>query len=142
MYPAEFIVYYKTLEVTLTSLRKAVLFSLWGAQKPLKAYDILESLLKIKPGSTAVTVYRVLSFFMSAGIVHKIESIQSYMLCREPDRQLPSEVLMVCHMCHQVKEIYDEYVLKLVKELTIKSHFHLSQETIELRGLCSGCLIH
>ena len=140
MYPIEFTDYCKTLPGTFTSLRKAVLFLLWDAHKPLKAYDILNSLAIIKPGCTAVTVYRVLSFLMSLGLVHKIESIQCYTLCCEPDKHLPSEVLMVCNTCHQVKEVFDDRVLQLVKDLTDKSHFHLSQDTIELRGLCSLCL--
>lgn len=140
MYSAEFITYCKTIPGTITSLRKAVLYSLWQADKPLKAYDILSELLIIKPGYTAVTIYRVLAFYISLGIVHKIESIQAYTLCNEPHKHLPSEVLMVCNTCHQVQEVYDDFMLQLLKKMTVKLNFQLSQETIELRGLCSVCL--
>ena len=140
MYSTEFLSYCKTIPGTITSLRKAVLFSLWQADKPLKAYDILSELVSIKPGYTAVTIYRVLSFYISLGIVHKIESIQAYTLCTEPHKNLPSEVLMVCNSCHQVKEVYDDVMLQLLIEMTVKLNFQLSQETIELRGLCLMCL--
>jgi Fe2+ or Zn2+ uptake regulation protein len=79
-YPESFIEYFKQFPVTLTSLRKAVLFSLWEAKRPLKAYDILDYLNRIKPTMTAATVYRALDFFMNVGLIHKIESMQAYTL--------------------------------------------------------------
>ncbi len=138
-YPPLFIAYFKQLPMTLTSLRKAVLFSLWDAQKPLKAYDILDYLVKIKPNMTAATVYRALDFFMSSGFLHKIESIQSYTLCSAPDKHLPSEMLMVCHACHQVIEVYDANLCELLRKLALNSTFQLSQDVIELKGLCMHC---
>jgi Fur family zinc uptake transcriptional regulator len=138
-YPPTFIEYFKQLPVTLTSLRKAVLFSLWDAKKPLKAYDILEYLLVIKPNMTAATVYRVLDFFMNAGLLHKIESIQAYTLCAAPELHHPSEMLMVCDMCHQVIEVYDASLRKLLTELTANAAFQLSKDVIELKGHCNQC---
>jgi Fur family zinc uptake transcriptional regulator len=138
-YPVAFIEYFKQLPMTLTSLRKAVLFALWSAQKPLKAYDILEYLLSIKPNMTATTVYRALDFFMEAGLLHKIESIQAYTLCIAPDKHHPSEILMVCNTCHQVIEVYDANMRELLNQLANNSSFELSQDAIELKGLCSRC---
>src|SRR5436190_23974973 len=107
IYPALFLNYCAATELKLTSLRKSVLFILWNAGKPLKAYEILDNLLLIKQNSKPPTVYRVLDYFVDYGVVHKIESIQSYTLCHEPEKHLPSEILMVCNDCHQVNEIYD-----------------------------------
>lgn len=138
-YPPSFIEYFKQLPMTLTSLRKAVLFSLWDAKKPLKAYDILDYLIQIKPNMTAATVYRALDFFMGAGLLHKIESIQSYTLCSAPEKHLPSEMLMVCHACHQVIEVYDARLCELLKHVALESRFQLSSDVIELKGLCAQC---
>ena len=138
-YSPLFISYFKQLPMTLTSLRKAVLFVLWEAQKPLKAYDILDVLVKIKPNMTAATVYRALDFFIHVGLLHKIESIQSYTLCSAPEKHLPSEILMVCHVCHQVREVYDASLRMLLTQLALNSAFQLSQDVIELRGLCVDC---
>ncbi len=112
---------------------------LWCAQKPLKAYEILNDLLKSKPNATPPTVYRALDFFAAKAVVHKIESIQSYTLCCEPAKQLPSEVLMVCDTCHQVIEIYDEFMHLLVAKLSKQHGFKMNQGTIELKGLCQSC---
>lgn len=139
MYPAEFIDYCATIDYRLTSLRKSILFILWQTEKPLKAYELLNELLLIKQNSKPPTIYRVLDYFVERGIVHKIESIQSYTLCREPKKQLPSEVLMVCNRCHCVREVYDKRMRALVQTLSRNSNFHLGQDAIELKGLCSIC---
>lgn len=139
-YPPSFTQYYEALELKLTSLRKDVLYILWCAQKPLKAYEILDSLLKVKSNSTPPTVYRALIFFLASGTVHKIESIQSYTLCCEPEKHLSSEVLMVCNSCHQVIEVGDAMVRTLVAKLAEAHHFQLKQDAIELKGTCKDCL--
>ncbi len=133
--------YCESLALKLTSLRKEVLYVLWSEKKPLKAYEILDSLLKIKPNSTPPTVYRALVFFVAKGIVHKIESIQCYTLCCEPEKHLPSEVLMVCNNCHQVVEVYDALMHALVARLAVDHCFKINQDAIELKGICQQCLM-
>lgn len=139
IYPASFLNYCETIEIKMTSLRKSVLFILWNAEKPLKAYEILEKLLKTKENATPPTVYRVLDYLVDSDVIHKIESIQSYKLCHEPEKHYPSEVLMVCDHCHQVKELYDGALHALVQKLSEEHHFHLGKDAIELRGSCEAC---
>jgi Fur family zinc uptake transcriptional regulator len=139
-YPASFKQYCTALNVKLTALRKEILYILWVAKKPLKAYEILDNLLLTKSNATPPTVYRALIFFVTNGTVHKIESIQSYTLCSDPEKNLPSEVLMVCNTCHQVIEIYDDAVCQLLIKLTNAHQFHLKQDAIELKGICSQCV--
>lgn len=139
IYPVSFIDYCAAIELKLTSLRKSVLFILWNTEKPLKAYEILDRLLEIKKNSRPPTVYRVLDYFVESGVVHKIESIQSYTLCHEPEKQLSSEILMVCNDCHQVQEVYDKSILALVQKLSQENHFRLGQDIIELKGVCEKC---
>ena len=138
-YSASFIEYCATHQLKLTSLRKEVLYILWSAEKPLKAYEILDGLLKLNSSSTPTSVYRALVFFVAAGIVHKIESIQSYTLCCEPQKHLSSEVLMVCNDCHAVIEVYDPMLRELVLNLSTQHFFDLKQDAIELKGLCKMC---
>ena len=139
-YPSSFTQYCATLELKLTSLRKEILYILWCAKKPLKAYEILNELLQTKTNSTPPTVYRVLIFFLASGVVHKIESIQSYTLCSEPEKHLPSEVLMVCNDCHQVVEVYDSEMRSLVSKIATRNRFQLKQDIIELKGTCQQCI--
>ncbi|KTD07241.1 Fur family transcriptional regulator [Legionella jamestowniensis] len=140
-YPASFLAYCGSMNLKWTSLRKNVLFILWESKKPLKAYEILEKLTLTKQNTTPPSVYRVLDYFSRYGVVHKIESIQSYTLCHEPEKHLSSEILMVCNHCYQVQEVYDSKIHILAKQLTQNHHFHLGQETIELKGFCEKCCL-
>ena len=138
-YPAAFLEFCQSFDFSFTSLRRNVLFILWSCDKPLKAYEILEQLLKTRQQAKPPTVYRVLDFFVSAGIVHKIESIQSYTLCYEPEKHHTSEILMACSACHQVLEVYDQTMHELLMRLSKSNHFHLGQDIIELKGFCEIC---
>ena len=131
--------YIENLELKISSLRKEVLYILWSAERPLKAYEILAILLEKKPNATPPTVYRSLSFFLTLGIAHKIESIQSYTLCCEPTKNFALEVLMVCHTCHNVVEIYDDVLRHLISNLAKKKSFQLHNHAIELQGMCGVC---
>lgn len=139
-YPKAFICFCNSLNLKLTSLRKEVLYILWQEEKPLKAYEILDRLLKTNPNSKPPSIYRALVFFLNAGIVHKIESIQSYTLCCVPEKQLVSEVLMVCDLCHYVTEIHDDGLQTLVYQLSEQNGFKLRQDIIELKGICQKCI--
>lgn len=138
-YPPEFIQFCARINNKLTSLRKSILYILWNSGKPLKAYEILEQLLQTKYNSKPPTVYRVLDYFVAAGLVHKIESIQSYTLCQTLQKHYQSELLMVCNNCHQVQEIYDQVLHDLLERLSTHQGFNLSADAIELKGLCAAC---
>lgn len=140
-YPASFVSYCHALSLRLTSLRKAVLFTLWQAQKPLKAYDILQCLISFCSNATATSVYRALDFFMASGVLHKIESIQAYTLCLSPAVCHSTEMLMVCRRCHQVSEQHDEGVRVLLSELALSAGFELDDHALELKGICQLCAL-
>lgn len=141
IYPTLFLNYCATTGLKLTSLRKSVLFMLWSTEKPLKAYELLDRLLQIKQNAKPPTVYRVLDYFVDSGLVHKVESIQSYTLCREPEKQYSFELLMVCNNCHQVNEFYDSAIHALVQKLSENYHFHLGHGVVELKGSCEKCCL-
>jgi len=139
IYPTPFIDYCASIDSRLTSLRKSILYILWHIDRPLKAYEILNELVQIKQNSQPPTVYRVLDYFVDCGVVHKIESIQSYTLCHDPKKHLPSEILMVCNRCHGVREVYDNDMITLIQKISRENFFALGQDVIELKGLCSPC---
>ncbi len=141
-YPQSFLTYCNKLNLKLTSLRKEILFILWSNDnKPLKAYEILESLLKTKLNATPPNVYRTLDFFVENGAIHKIESIQSYTICCEPIKRLFTEILMVCNLCHNVIETYDNAIHDLFKQISSQNYFSLTTNAIELKGTCKTCLL-
>lgn len=139
-YPQSFLEYCNTLSLKLTSLRKEILFILWSSnKKPLKAYEILENLLKTKLNATPPNVYRTLDFFVENNIIHKIESIQSYTICCEPIKHFFTEILMVCNLCHNVIETSDTEIHDIFKKISNQNYFSLTNNAIELKGTCKIC---
>ncbi|QRN04718.1 hypothetical protein GH742_13075 [Legionella sp. MW5194] len=138
-YPLAFLDFCATVEHKPTSLRKNVLYILWRSNKPLKAYDIVEQLLQFNANAKPPAVYRVLDYFVALGLVHKIESIQSYSLCQEHEKKYHCELLMVCNQCHTVTEVYDAALHALIKQLGHKQQFALQEGSIEIKGLCEPC---
>lgn len=139
-YPNNFIKYYDTLSLKLTSLRKEVLYILWRSDTPMKAYEILNELLNTKSNATPPNVYRTLDFFVSRGLIHKIESIQAYTICVEPIKHLATEILMVCNFCRKVIETSDMQIHKLFKNISQKNFFHITEGAVELKGTCASCM--
>ncbi|MFC3908098.1 Fur family transcriptional regulator [Legionella dresdenensis] len=138
-YPAEFIAFCKLLDYRLTSLRKRILYILWSSDKPLKAYQILSQLHLTQENSKPPTVYRVLDYLVECKLIHKIESIQSYVLCRKPDEHPVSEILLVCNACHRILEACDKHIHNLLKQLGLNNNFNIEKNAIELKGYCNHC---
>ena len=70
----------------LTKIRRQVLQFVWSKHTPIKAYDILQHIQKEQPRAAPPTVYRALDFLMDAGLVHKIESLNAYVGCGNPNK--------------------------------------------------------
>lgn len=122
----------------LTRLRRRVLELVWGSHEPVKAYDILELLLREHSGSAPPTVYRALDFLQAEGLVHKIESLNAYVGCGEPQYGHSAQFL-ICQECGTVAEMDDLDIRKLLSSKAGAIGFLVNHETIEIKGICSVC---
>jgi Fur family zinc uptake transcriptional regulator len=122
----------------LTPLRLRVLELVAEAEKPVKAYDLLDR-LKDGPGIAAPpTVYRALDFLLEHGFIHKLESINSFVGCHHPGEahQVP---FLICDKCSSAVEICDERVSKLLNTQAKDRGFTPASQTLEVHGLCAHC---
>jgi len=124
--------------VRLTKLRRRVLELVWNSHEPVKAYDILNKLRTEHAGSAPPTVYRALDFLQTEGMVHKIESLNAYVGCGQPDNKHISQFL-ICHHCGAVAEMDDVEIRQLLSEKARGLGFRIDHETIEIKGLCAAC---
>lgn len=138
-YPVEFVEFCLVVHGKMTALRKEVLFILWRSKKPLKAYEILNVLHTVQPHAKPTSVYRVLDFLVASGLVHKIDFLQAYALCTDIDSHASSEIMLVCHVCHRVLEIFDALIHRQLFDLAKFNHFTWEEGMIELKGLCQDC---
>src|SRR5260370_33481721 len=77
----------------LTALRRDVLRLIWRGHEPVGAYAILEELRRSHSGAAPPTAYRALEFLIEHGLIHRIESLHTYVACPPPKRPHVSQIL-------------------------------------------------
>ncbi len=121
-----------------TEIRRKVLELVWKTHLPAKAYDILEALKGSNFSAKPPTVYRALEFLQQNRLVHKLHHQNSYIGCTHPLEQHLCQ-LLVCSECGFVEESCDNNMATAINQLAGKHRFTLSQEAIEVSGVCANC---
>ena len=121
----------------LTRNEKLVWDALADADEPLKAYEILDS-LKDKGVRAPMTVYRALDGLEDKGVIHKLDGLNSFVLC---NHEGPHEVqaFLVCETCATVKEVDIDAVAAGVSFAGRRAGFDMRTARLEVRGICDGC---
>jgi len=125
----------------LTPLRQRVLELVWQQHMPVGAYDLLDALRSDGRRADPPTVYRALEFLLENGFVHRIESLNAYVGCGEP-KHAHSAQFLICGNCNRVAELEDPAISQIISEKADGLGFRISQQTIEVTGLCGECREH
>jgi Fur family zinc uptake transcriptional regulator len=126
-------------EPKLTKNQSLVLEVLESHRNPLSAYSILEQLadagLRAPP-----QVYRALEKLIGYGLIHKLESINSYVACQHHhcgSHQVTS--FAICDRCERVSEIVNTEFENTLHGLAEQSGLTPTHSTIEIHGTCAAC---
>ena len=126
-------------ETKLTKNQSLVLGVLESHQSPLSAYSILDQLtdagLRAPP-----QVYRALEKLIDYGLIHKLESINSYVACQH--RHCGSHQVIsvaICDSCERVSEIINAEFDKTLHGLAENAGLTAKHSTVEIHGLCNAC---
>ena len=123
----------------LTPARAQVFLLLTEVQGAIGAYDLLEELKKQDPAAKPATIYRALDFLSKQGFVHKIESINAFMLCHHfGDCDHPVQ-LLICDSCNSVEENQSGEFDSALRKMASDSGFSISHQVIEAHGICKQC---
>jgi Fur family transcriptional regulator, zinc uptake regulator len=122
----------------LTALRERVLRLIAEAERPVKAYELLELMRGTHGPSAPPTVYRALDFLLESGFIHKLESINAFVGCHHP-RVQHSVPFLICDRCHKAVELEDERVTEMLREQAQQLGFRPQAQTLEVHGLCAKC---
>ena len=122
----------------LTPIRRKVLELLLNSGRATKAYSLLDEMRQIHPGSAPPTVYRALDFLLSAGLVHRIESINAFAVCHDLT-QCQHGILVVCQQCANVTELHEPKLRQALVAQIEAAGYRLAGDGIELKGLCAQC---
>ncbi|MEM8982472.1 MAG: Fur family transcriptional regulator [Pseudomonadota bacterium] len=122
----------------LTAQRRWVLELVWASHKPVGAYDILEAMSAGGKRYAPPTVYRALDFLIDAGLVHRLDSLNAYVGCRDPSHAHSAQFL-ICTGCHAVLELDDPGIEASIRDRTEHIGFKARSVGLEVQGLCRAC---
>lgn len=122
----------------LTGLRRRVLELVWDSHKPAGAYEILDSLNREGKKAAPPTVYRALEFLIEADLVHRLDSLNAFVGCRDPSSSHSGQFL-ICRQCRSVAELDDADIDALVERKAAALGFTAVRQMVEIQGLCRGC---
>lgn len=121
-----------------------IMDALKASPKPLSAYDLLDQL---RPTGVAapLTVYRALDKLMTAGQVHRIESLNAFVACKGEDYHVHAHEtdrtvgFAICDQCGSVDEFVDKALSTRVFETLAARTFVPRTSALEVHGVCGPC---
>ncbi len=122
----------------LTAQRKRVLELVWNSHKPVGAYDILDGLKQDGQRAAPPTVYRALEFLIDADLVHRLDSLNAFVGCPDPDVPHSGQFL-ICRTCRSVTELGDQEITDRIEKSAAGQGFVASHQTLEIQGICQNC---
>jgi Fur family transcriptional regulator, zinc uptake regulator len=122
----------------LTRLRRRVLELVWQGHAAVKAYDLLTELGRKGGAAKPPTVYRALDFLMAHGLVHRLESLNAYVGCPQPEAPHEGQFL-ICNCCGNVSEFEAPAVQRAIEMQAAAAGFAVAQRTVEVHGVCRRC---
>ena len=119
----------------LTDLRRQVLDLVLAHDGVVKAYQILSDLQQARGSAAPPTVYRALEFLVEQGILHRVEALNGYVVCRHLDCAHPS-VILTCRDCGKVDEMAADEGFMTLRQLCAGHGFEMDEQQLLLNGRC------
>lgn len=125
--------------LNLTASRRMVLELIADSEKPIKAYDLLETLKESQASAAPPTVYRALEFLTEHAFVHRLESINAYIACHHPGGEAHATPFLICDTCQNAQEMEQALWVNQLEKDAKSAGFSVRDRIIELHGVCRAC---
>ena len=126
-------------ENNLSRNQKIIFDIIHKSSEPLKAYTILFNVQK-KGIKAPPQVYRALDKLVEIGKIHKIESKNAFVACRNSDCEISkATAFSICESCEVVDEISDVKLSKYLSSYNHKKGMKFKRFNLEFFGLCQKC---
>ena len=126
---------------TLSKNQQIIFDLIDKSTEPMKAYSILFNVQK-KGIKAPPQVYRALDKLVEIGKIHKIESRNAFVACKNSSCQLSkATAFSICESCEEVSEISDHKLSKYLKTFQEKAGMKFNKYNLEFFGLCKKCSI-
>ena len=124
---------------TFSKNQQIVLDIIEKAKGPLKAYSILFNVQK-KGINAPQQIYRALDKLIEAGKIHKIESKNAFVACKNSNCEVSkATAFSICESCEIVDEISDTKLSKYLSKFNNKKGMKFKRFNLEFFGLCKKC---
>ena len=122
------------------SKNQQIIFDLINkSPEPLKAYTILFNVQK-RGIKAPPQVYRALDKLVKTGKIHKIESKNAFVACRNTNCEISkATAFSICESCETVDEISDAKLNKYLSSFSDKKGTKYKRFNLEFFGLCKNC---
>ncbi|MBM3610806.1 MAG: transcriptional repressor [Alphaproteobacteria bacterium] len=122
----------------LTKPRLEVLKIMAESQQPLRAYEILSKLKDVLDLPSPPTVYRAIDFWLQMGFIHRIESLNAYVICHS-NHSHPGAQFTICDDCGTVMEVHVDKMMEFIQDRFTRNTFVPVKWNLEIHGQCSSC---
>jgi len=128
-------------ERSLSKNQQIILDLIDKSSEPLKAYTILFNVQK-KGIKAPPQVYRALDKLVEIGKIHKIESKNAFVACKNSNCEISkATAFSICESCEEVDEVSDTKLSKFLSKFNDKKGMTFKRFNLELFGLCKRCKI-
>jgi len=124
----------------LTKNQNLVFGKLTASTGPMSAYELLDE-LRDQGLRAPLQIYRALEKLQELDLVHRLESLNSFVACAEPHCHEASALVAfaICEKCGVVSEFSDEQVQNRLAIWADERNFTPTKTSLEIRGLCQEC---
>ena len=125
---------------SLTPSRTLVIKTLSKHKKPISAYELRDKINDKGDVNINISqIYRVLQFWIDLGLIHKISSINKFMLCITPEEK-HTHMLNFCTVCEKVFETCNEQMGLNLEKSTAKLDLAFNNtRSVEIPVICPQC---
>lgn len=131
-------IYCETHGHRLTEPRQHVLKIVASSNGPITAYEILDKLGQVIDKPKPPTVYRAISFWQEHNFIHRIESLNAYVICNAGHAHAGSQFL-ICKDCGAVKEAHLCSMPSALEKKVTEMGFTQTYWNMEIHGMCAQC---
>ena len=126
------------LKVTLPRLKVLQILEQSSAHH-LSAEDVYKALLDLGEDVGLATVYRVLTQFEAAGLIHRHNFEGGFSVFELSQGEHHDH--LVCVQCGLVEEFVDEIIEQRQKIIASKARFQMTDHALNIYGRCSACQV-
>tara|TARA_Y100001970_G_scaffold104360_1_gene130737 strand:- start:4090 stop:4491 length:402 start_codon:yes stop_codon:yes gene_type:complete len=123
----------------LSKNQQIILEIIEKAKQPLKAYSILFSVQK-KGIKAPPQVYRALDRLIKIGKIHKIESKNAFVACKNSNCEIfKATVFSICEKCEKITELKNLKLSNYLSNFVDSTGMKYSKYNLEFYGICKNC---